>query len=109
MRTKALCTFYPELYIGDSVKGVTRIKWRLKHGSGQFSIWCVLSAPWTNERLAIIHSAFLQQPAMREHPAKVYGIATSKAEAKKLIVRISEDASGAGMEGRLKGYLDSRW
>ena len=106
---KDRCVFYPKLYIGDSVKGVGLLKRRLKSGKGKIGVWCVLSAPWTNGRLAIMHSSLMGMTMSPEYPAKIYGIAASKAEAKRLVARISEDASSAGMEGRLKEFVDSRW
>ena len=109
VQVKALCTFFPGLYAGEGVKNLKQTKWKLKHGAGQFTVWLVMSAPYTGERLSIMHSAFLQNPLYKGQQAKVYGIASSKAEAKRLVVSMSDDAAAAGMVGKLKEYMDSRW
>jgi len=50
----------------------------------------------------------LKQPFFKEHPSFVYGIATSRDEAVDIVLRISQEASMAGLDGRLLDYLDSR-
>jgi hypothetical protein len=108
MKKRGFCRFYPELYWGDSVKKRTLVKWRLYHGRGQFTIFCVMRAQAESDQLDIIHCAFLKQPYFRSNPAYIYGIAGSKAEAFDLVVRITEEATEHGCEGNLIKYLDQK-
>ena len=108
MKRKGFCRFYKELYWGDSVKKHSLVKWRLYHGRGQFTIYCIQRAFGEGDQLDIIHCAFLKQPYYQENPAYIYGIAGSYAEALDLIVKITEEALAAGYEGELLKYLDSK-
>ena len=108
MKKVGYCRFYSDLYWGDSVKHHSLVKWRLKHGRGQFSIFCITDAMIKGDQLEITHSAFLKQPYYLKKPACIYGIAASYDEAIDIIVKISDEAAGLGYEGRLLDYLNSR-
>ena len=108
MKQKGFCRFYPELYWGESVKKHTLVKWRLYHGRGQFTIFCVVRAQSQSDQLDIIHCAFLKQPYFRSNPAYVYGIAGSHSEALNLVLQITQEAQDKGYEGNLIKYLDER-
>ncbi|MBQ7614884.1 MAG: hypothetical protein IJU77_07545 [Butyrivibrio sp.] len=108
MKNKGFCRFSKELYWGESVKKHSLVKWRLYHGRGQFTIFCIQRPFADSDQLDIVHCAFLKQPYYREHPAYIYGIAGSKKEALDLVVKITEDALAAGYEGRILEYLDSK-
>ena len=108
MKKKGFCRFYKELYWGDSVKKHSLVKWRLYHGRGQFTIFCIQRAFATGDQLDIIHCAFLKQPYYQDHPAYIYGIAGSREEALDLVVKMTEEANAAGFEGRILEYLDSK-
>ncbi len=108
MKKNGFCEFYKNLYYGKSVKRRSLVKWKLYHGSGQFTIFCIVKAMNDSDQLEIIHSAFLQQAYFREHPAYIYGIAGSYAEALDIIVEISDRACAAGMDGQLIGFLEKQ-
>ncbi|MBO6239390.1 MAG: hypothetical protein J6O61_00750 [Butyrivibrio sp.] len=108
MVKKRFCEFYKNLYWGSSVNNKALVKWKLSHGAGQISVFCVTRALNSKDQLDIIHCAFLKQPFFKEHPSFVYGIATSRDEAVDIVLRISQEASMAGLDGRLLDYLDSR-
>ncbi len=108
MRRKGFCRFYKGLYWGESVKNHSVVKWRLRHGRGQFTIFCVTRALTESDQLDIIHCAFLKQPYYLDYPAYIYGIAGSFKEALDMVVGISDEACSAGFEGRLLEYLDSK-
>ena len=108
MKRKGFCRFYKELYWGESVRKHRLVKWRLFHGSGQFTIFCIQRATTDGDQLDIIHCAFLKQPYYQEHPAFIYGIAGSYAEALDLVVQITQEAQAAGYEGRLVDYLEEK-
>ena len=106
MGKKGFCEFYKNLYWGSSVNNKALVKWKLRHGAGQLSVFCLTRALNTNDQLDIIHCAFLKQSYFKEHPSYIYGIASSHEEAVGLVLRISQEASMAGLDGRLLEYLD---
>lgn len=108
MKKRGFCRFYKELYFGESVKNHSLVKWRLNHGRGQFSVFCLMRPFAEGDQLDIVHCAFLKQPYYRENPAYVYGIAGSHKEALELVVKITNEALLAGYEGHILEYLDSR-
>nr|WP_297768687.1 hypothetical protein [uncultured Butyrivibrio sp.] len=105
MRKRGFCEFSKDLYWGTSVKKRALVKWNLYHGCGQFNIFCVTKAMNQNDQLDIIHCAFLRQPYYRVHPVFIYGIASSYEEALDIVLRISQEASIAGLDGKLSDYL----
>ena len=105
MRKRGFCEFSKDLYWGAKVKKKRLVKWNLYHGRGPFNILCVTKAMNQNDQLDIIHCAFLRQPYYRVHPIMIYGIASSYEEAVDIVLRISQEASIAGLDGRLSEYL----
>ena len=108
MIKRGFCRFYKELYWGESVKKHSQVKWKLYHGGGQFTIFCIKRADSKDDQLDIIHCAFLKQPYYRTNPAYIYGIAGSYSEALDIVLQITNEALEAGYEGKLLEYLDSR-
>lgn len=106
MKKRGFCKFYKNLYWGTSVKNHSLVKWRLTYGSGQFNIFCIIKSMNDSDQLEIIHCAFLKQQIFRKYPAFVYGIAGSYDEALDIVIRISDKAIAAGMEGRILEFLD---
>ncbi|MCR4903302.1 MAG: hypothetical protein K6A23_10640 [Butyrivibrio sp.] len=107
MKKGGFCRFARRLYWGDSVKNHHLVKWKLLFGSGQFNIFCVTKPMNDGDQLDIIHCAFLKQKYYQYHPVLIYGIASGYDEALDLVIRISQDASFAGMDGKLLDYLAS--
>ena len=105
---RGFCKFYKDLYWGESVKNRPVVKWKLKMGSGQFGMYCVVRPEGGSNQLEIINSAFLKQKYYRYHPAYIYGIASGYSEALDIVLRISQEASIAGLDGRLLEYLESK-
>lgn len=105
MRKRGFCEFSKNLYWGPKVKKRNLVKWKLYHGSGQFNIFCITKTMNDNDQLDIIHCAFLKQPYYREHPIFIYGIAAGYEEALDIVMKISQEASDSGMDGRLVEYL----
>ncbi|MCR4902917.1 MAG: hypothetical protein K6A23_08660 [Butyrivibrio sp.] len=106
MKITGYCKFFRNLYIGDSVRNVNKVKWKLKHGAGQLSVYVITNTTTGNDQLEILHCANLKQPYYKEHPAFVYGIANGYSEAMELVMKIASEASEAGMPGELIQYLD---
>ncbi len=111
MRKKHYCELYKDLYVGKSIKHPRRVMRKLMTGSGQFTVYCILSATTgmgAGDQLEIIHSAFLKQKYYKDHPVYVYGIASGYNEALDLLVQISDEALENNMAGELKKYLDEK-
>ena len=106
MKNNGFCRFYKSLYVGESIKHPRRVRWKLVHGAGQFTVFCITGSLTEIDQLEIQHCAFLKQPWYREHPAFIYGIAGSYEAAMDLIVKISDEAIGCGLPGQLRAYLD---
>ena len=105
MKKRGFCEFSKNLYWGPSIKKKTLVKLNLYLGRGQFNIYCVTKAMNDNDQLDIVHCAYLRQPYYRYHPVFIYGIASSYTEALDIVLRISKEASIAGLDGRLSDYL----
>lgn len=107
MKKPGFCKFYKNLYWGESIKKRTLVKAKLYLGKAQMNVFCVTRASMEQDQLDIINSAFLLQPYYKENPVMVYGIARGYSEALDIVMKISEEASAAGMDGRLLDYLVS--
>ena len=107
MRKRGFCEFYKDLYWGASVNNKALVKWKLKHGAGQLSIFCVTRALNANDQLDIVHCAVLTQKHYRNNPVHVYGLTEGYSQALDMIVTISARASECGMDGDLLGYLQT--
>ena len=102
------CKFYKELYWGASVENRPVVKWKLKMGRGKQGMYCLIKPEGGSNQLEIMNCSYLKQKYYRYHPAYIYGIAGSREEAMDLVLRISQEASIAGMDGRLLDYLMSK-
>ena len=107
-KKRRFCKFYKELYWGESVKNRTVVKWQLKMGKGKRGIYCVIRPEGGANQLDIINCVYLKQKYYMYHPAYIYGIASGYSEALDIVLRISQEASIAGMDGRLLDYLLSK-
>ena len=107
MNIRGFCSFSKNLYIGKSIKNDKLVKWKLKHGAGQFLIYVIAASEGDDgNQLEIMHCAFMKQKYYQRHPLHIYGIAGSYDEALEIIVKISDEADAAGMTGNLVGYLE---
>lgn len=96
--------FYRALYVGDSIKKVNKIKWKLYFGAGQFSVYLICLAN-NRDQLDIIHCSQLQQKYFDKKRLRIVGLAQSKGEAYRLVGKMLADTLENGMEGDIKGYL----
>lgn len=103
-KQKVFLTFHKELYVGDGVKHVTRVKWKLVHRAGMIGIYVICVCQGLDE-LEIMHAGLLKQPYYRDHPPLVVGIASGYDEAVSLIQRIVSDVFEKTGDYRLKDYF----
>ena len=102
------CQFYPYLYVGEGVRNVRLVKWRLVHGAGQLTVFLLAEAPGMPESLCLMHAANLKQAYYETHPLRVYGIARGEDEARRMLIAISDEAARCGYPGEIRRYLDER-
>lgn len=95
--------FYKYLYVGDTIKNVSRIKRKLKaHAGVQVYVITVAKGP---DQLELFHGAYLKQRYFRYHPPVVVGIASDYDEGVQVIMRITEECFAHTGTCNLKGYL----
>lgn len=96
--------FYKSLYIGDTVKNPRKIKRKLKKHAKLTNIYVVAYIE-ESRRLEIYHCFMLQQYYYKEHPPYIIGLAGSKEEATRIIVKIAEEAVAKTGKADLTAYL----
>ncbi len=95
--------FYKYLYVGDTIKNPSKIKWKLKHHAGvQIHVITIASGA---DQLEIFHSAYLQQRYFRHHPPVIVGIASNYEEAVQIIMKITQECLEFTGSCNLKEYL----
>ena len=99
------CEFDDNLYISDMIRDPALVKWKLRHGAGLVSVYLIASAQNGIDQLDLFNSRVLHQKYYRDNPVHVFGIAGSRRDAIKLVIKISEEASQCSMDGDLVGYL----
>lgn len=96
--------FYKNLYVSEGISNPNKVKWKLRHNAGQFSIYVITPAAGDDE-LEIYHCAFLQQEYYKKNPPYIIGIAESYEEAVNIVVQITEAAYAENGNAKLKEYL----
>ena len=102
------CEFASHLFVGEGVKHLSLVKWKLTHGAGQLAIYIICRAPGMDGVISVMHCANLKQKWYKDHPVYVYGIASGYEDSRALLMRICDEAEAAGMGGRLAEYLERR-
>lgn len=101
-----MITYSDNLYIGDTVKHINRIKRKIKLGKGQIRLYLITLAN-NCDQLDIFHNSMLKQRFYRKLDLKVVGIANSYDEALLLIQDILEDTMAETGTTDMKSYLQS--
>lgn len=96
--------FLKSMYIGEGIKNVGLVRWKLAHGAGMMDVY-VLSVPEGGGQLECTHCSYLKQRLLRQHLGIVVGIAKGYEEAMELIVSITEEAVSDTGKADIKGYL----
>lgn len=96
--------FYSNLYIGDSVKNIRKVKWKLRHNAGQIKVYVITLAKG-NDLLEIYHCAFLQQAYYKKYPPFIVGVASGYDEAVLLTQKIIMDVSEKIGNYKIKDYF----
>lgn len=104
---KHYCEFDKNLYVGQSLKNLPLVKWKMQHGAGQLSVYAICKAGNPHDQLDIVNCGVLTQKFFRNNPVHVYGLAAGYTEALDMVVMISGRASECGMDGDLLEYLET--
>ena len=76
--------------MGETVRNPKRVKWKLIHNAGQFSIYVIALAASPHDQLEIIHSGYLKQGCFDTEHMLVVGFASSRQEAVEIIARLAQ-------------------
>lgn len=96
--------FYRKLYVSDSIKEPEKVKWKLQHNAGQFSIY-LITLSQSEDQLDIFHSGLLKQGCYDSKDLFVVGLASSHGEAVDMVVKMAEKVAQETGGADLKGYI----
>lgn len=96
--------FYKDLYLGESVKNPSMVKWKLKVNAGQLGVYIIALCKGLDQ-LEIYHCAYLQQKYYRRNPPYIIGLAGSYEEAVDIVKKIAEESFAQSQNCDLKNYL----
>ncbi len=92
------------MYVGDRIKHVRRVKWKLVHGAGLLGIYVIAICPGSDQ-LEIMHAAYLKQQYYREHPLYVVGIASGYDDALDVLMQMVQHILKETGDVQLKDYF----
>lgn len=99
--------FYKNLYVGNTVKDVKKVKRKLLLNAGQIGIY-VIALCKGKDQMEIYHCAFLQQKYYRKYPPYIIGIANGYDEAVEIVQQIAKEAYECNGNCDLKQYILDR-
>ena len=99
--------FYKNLYVGDTIKDVKKVKRKLLLNAGQLGIY-VITLCKGRDQLEIYHCAFLQQKYYKKNPPFIIGIANGYEEAVEIVRQIAIEAYECNENCDLKKYILDR-
>ncbi|MBQ3104578.1 MAG: hypothetical protein IJC59_01805 [Lachnospiraceae bacterium] len=99
--------FLKPLYVGEGIRNIRRVCFRLSHGAGMKDVY-VISLAKENGQLECTHNAYLKQRILRKHLGAVVGVAKGYKEAIRLIIQITEETVEQTGTADIKAYLVSR-
>ncbi len=96
--------FYDRLYVGESITDPEKVKWKLLHNAGQFSVY-VIALAQSDDQLDIFHCAQLKQRYYDRENLFIVGLAGSREEAVGLVVAMTEEVVEKTGEADIRGYI----
>ena len=97
--------FHRHLYVGDRVKNVEKVKWKLRVGAGLVGIYVITLGHGTDQ-LEFYHAAYLKQKFLRRYrPPYIVGLAASQTEAQTLVETIIAECYQKTGNAQIKKYL----
>lgn len=99
-----MITYSDNLYTGDSIKHVRRIKRKIKYGRGQLKVF-ILTLSNSSDQIDIFHNSMLKQRLFRKQDLRVVGLANSYDEALTIVLNILDDTLKENGNADMKKYL----
>lgn len=96
--------FYKNLYVGNTVSDVHKVKRKLRTNAGQIGIY-VITLCKGRDQLEVYHCALLQQRYYRKNPPYIIGVAGGYEEALDIVKQIAEETYRQNGDCDLKKYL----
>jgi len=96
--------FYKNLYVGNTVRDVHKVKRKLSTNAGQLGIY-VIALCRGRDQLEIYHCALLQQRYYKKNPPYIIGIANGYEESLEIVKQIAEETYRQRGDCDLKKYL----
>lgn len=103
--------FYKNLLTGPGIptRSIPRIKWKLRHNAGQFTMYVLMLCPGSftknGNQLEICHCVNFQQKYYRENPPWILGIAHRKADAYEIVRKLVRESLEQTGEADIIRYL----
>ena len=97
--------FCSNLYVGKSIRDPEKVKWKLKHNAGQFSIYVIALAASKEDQLEIIHGGYLKQRCFDTEHMLVVGLASGRQEAVEIVARLAQKVVRETGDADIRGYI----
>ncbi len=97
--------FCRNLWVGGSIRDPEKVKWKLKHNAGQFSVYVIALAAAEGDQLDIIHCGYLKQRCFDTDDMFVVGLASSRQEAVEIVASLAGKVVRETGDADLKGYF----
>ncbi|HJA94391.1 MAG TPA: hypothetical protein H9717_14980 [Candidatus Eisenbergiella merdipullorum] len=96
--------FCRDLYVGETIRNPEKVKWKLRHNAGQFSVYVIALAA-SSDQLEIIHSGYLKQRCFDTEHMLVVGLASSRQEAVEIVIGLAQKVVRETGDADIKGYI----
>lgn len=108
--------FYRDLYLDPEIKHPEVIKWRLQHNAGSLSLYVITLCDTDSVsgealfdgQLQFFHSAFLQQPCVKNSCPMIIGLARGREKAIELVCRIVQECLDTQKDADIVSFLARR-
>lgn len=103
--------FYKDLLTGPGIpnRSIPRIKWKLRHNIGQFTIYVLMLCPGSfakdGNQLEICHCVNFQQKYYRDNPPWIIGVAHSRRDTVEMVRKLTQEAVEETGEADIIRYL----
>ena len=97
--------FSSNLYVGEGIRNPEKVKWKLKHNAGQFSVYVIALAASSDDQLEIIHCGYLKQRCFDTEHMLVVGLASSRQEALEIVTRLAQKVVRETGDADIREYI----
>ena len=97
--------FSSNLYVGEGIRDPEKVKWKLKHNAGQFSVYVIALAASSDDQLDTIPWGYLKQPCFDTEHMLVVGLASSRQEALEIVTRLAQKVVRETGDADIREYI----